>query len=217
MPVAVVFDLDGTLIDSAPDIHATANRVLAEEGLPEMTLDRVRGFIGRGVPVLVARLLEASGAAADAGREAHMTRRFLGLYESAVGLTTAYPGVPEALDRLAARGHRCAICSNKPEGPSRAILRHLRLDHHFPVIVGGDRLPNRKPDPAPLRLAIAEAGGGPAVLVGDSEVDAETAQAAGVPFLLFSEGYRKGPITALPHKAHFQRFEALPGLVAEFG
>jgi phosphoglycolate phosphatase len=214
MRLSVIFDLDGTLIDSAPDIHATANRVLALEGLPDQSFAQVRGFVGRGVPHLVGCLLRSAGAAADPARQERMTAAFLDLYETAVAQTLPYPGVPEALDRLASAGHAMAICTNKPEAPTRAILRHLRLDHHFPVLVGGDRLALRKPDPAPLRLAMRENGGGEAVYVGDSEVDAETAAAAAVPFLLFTEGYRTAPVEALPHAARFSRFDALPELVA---
>jgi phosphoglycolate phosphatase len=214
MSVSVIFDLDGTLIDSAPDIHATANRVLADEGLAAQSLAEVRSFVGRGVPHLVARLLEAAGEPPDPARQARMVAAFLGHYETAVGLTQAFPGAPEALDRLAAAGHRLAICTNKPEAPTRAVLRHLGLDHHFPVVVGGDRLAQRKPDPAPLLLARRENGGGPALFVGDSEVDAETAAAAGLPFLLYTEGYRTAPADTLPHAGRFADFGDLAGLVA---
>ena len=212
---AVIFDLDGTLIDSAPDIHAASNRVLAEAGFAPLTLAQVRSFIGKGVPHLVARLLQASGEAPDGPQHAAMVARFTARYESAVGLTRPYPGVVAALDALAAGGLELGLCTNKPVAPARAVLRHLGLDHHFKVLIGGDSLPQRKPDPAPLLATLAALGGGVAVYVGDSEVDAATAAAARLPFALFTEGYRKTPVADLPHAAAFADFATLPGIIAD--
>ncbi|MDP4034447.1 MAG: phosphoglycolate phosphatase [Pseudorhodobacter sp.] len=211
----VIFDLDGTLIDSAPDIHAASNRVLAAEGFAPLSLPQVRSFIGKGVPHLVARLLEASGEAPNGPRHAAMVARFSASYESAVGLTRPYPGVAAALDALAATGLRLGLCTNKPVAPARAVLRHLGLNHHFAALIGGDSLPQRKPDPAPLLAVLAALGGGAAVYVGDSEVDAATAAAARLPFALFTEGYRKTPVADLPHAAAFADFAALPGIIAK--
>lgn len=215
----VIFDLDGTLIDSAPDIHATANTVLAEDGLGPLDLATVRGFVGRGVPHLVDRLLEAHGVR-DPARAARMVAAFTDRYEAAVTLTRPYPGVPAALAALTAAGHTLGICTNKPVAPARAILRHLGLLDVFSVIIGGDSLRQRKPDPAPLILAIEDAavvagGAGPSLYVGDSEVDAQTAQAAGIPLALFSGGYRKTPIHQLPHRVAFDDFGQLSGIVAD--
>lgn len=213
MTLAVVFDLDGTLIDSAPDIHAAANRLLEGEGLAPLPFEAVRAMIGRGVPWLMGQLLAAAGQAADADRVARMAARYVDGFEAAVTLTRPYPGVQAALDRLAADGHPMAICTNKPMLATRAVLRHLGLDGYFAAVIAGDSLAERKPHPAPLRAAVAALGGGPAVYVGDHEVDAETAAGAGVPFLLFTEGYRATPVAALSRRA-FADFAALPGLVA---
>ncbi len=212
-PAALVFDLDGTLIDSAPDIHATANKVFLAKGLQPFAFDVVRGFIGNGVGVLVARLLQFQGQDAHGALHGEMVADFVRIYEEAVDLTTLYPGVAEALTRLRAGGHRLAICTNKPERPARSVLRHFGLDGHFEGLVGGDSLPVRKPDPAPLQAAIWALGGGPALFVGDSEVDAQTALAAGVPLVLFSGGYRSTPATALGARLVFDDFRALPGLL----
>jgi len=208
----VIFDLDGTLIDSAPDIHAASNRVLAKDGLPPLSFDQVRSFIGKGVPHLVARLLDASGEAADGPRHAAMVARFTAGYEDAVGLTRPYPGVLDALDALA--GRRLGICTNKPLAPTLAVLRHLGMEARFAAILGGDSLPVRKPDPAPLLATRERLGGGPVVYVGDSEVDAQTAAAAGLPFALYTRGYRHTPVADLPHDAAFDDFAELPGIVA---
>jgi phosphoglycolate phosphatase len=213
-PLALVFDLDGTLIDSAPDIHAAANRVFAARGLPGFAFDTVRGFIGNGVAVLVSRLLAHQGLPDHGPLQADLVRDFISIYEEAFDLTKLYPGVAEALDRLADAGHRLAICTNKPEGPARAALRHFGLAGHFPVVIGGDSLPQRKPDPAPLQAALAGLGGRAALFVGDSEVDAETARAAAVPLALFTGGYRKAAPEALGARLIFDHHAALPRLVA---
>jgi len=214
---AVIFDLDGTLIDSAPDIHAAANRVLRAEGLDEQSFAQVRSFIGRGVPHLIRQLLIAAGHGDDDARHARMAESFVAGYDEAVGLTLPYPGVAETLESLRAAGHPLGICTNKPEAATRAVLAHLSLDAPFSVIVGGDSHPVRKPDPAPLHLAVSRLGRPNAIFVGDSEVDAETAQAAGLPFLLFTGGYRKSPVEALPQAGRFSHHADLPALIAAQG
>lgn len=213
---ALIFDLDGTLIDSVPDVHAASNEVLAENGFAPLTLMQVRGFIGRGVPHLVHCLLEASGAGGDELLQARLTAAFIARYDGAVGLTALFPGVREALTAFRAAGHPLAICTNKPLAPTSAVLRHFEIEPLFAAIIGGDSLPARKPDPAPLLKAHQMLGGGRALYVGDSEVDAETAQRTGLPFLLFTEGYRKAPVSALPHAIAFSDFAMLPGIVAHW-
>ena len=210
--IPLIFDLDGTLVDSAPDIHAAVNRMLADAGEPPLSPETVRSFIGNGVPTLITRVIHARGHAPDATRQADWERTFLLHYEAdSATLTTLYPGVFAALQALAALGHPLALCTNKPEAPARHILDAFGLTPLFPTLIGGDSLPTRKPDPAPL---LAATGGHPALFVGDSEVDAETALAARVPFLLFTEGYRKSPVEALPHADRFAHFDELPALVA---
>lgn len=185
----LVFDLDGTLIDSAPDIHAAVNHVFAMHGLSPLSFAQVRGFIGNGVGVLLERCLNANGLPPDGALHARLSEDFIEIYETAYTLTSLYPGVEAAL--TAVSSHPMAICTNKPEGPTRSVLQHFGILHRFPVIVGGDTLPQRKPDPAPLQEAIRRLDHGPVFFVGDSEVDAETARRAGVPLLLFTGGYRK--------------------------
>jgi len=210
---SVIFDLDGTLIDSVPDVHALANRVLAEHSFGPLTLPQVRGFIGKGVPHLIERLLEAVGEDPSGPRHAPMVARFTEGYLNAVTLTTCYPGVIAALDALLAMGCPLGICTNKPLVPTRAVLKHLGLTGYFTTVTGGDSLTTRKPDAAPLHATVKAMGEGPALFVGDSETDAATAQNAAVPFLLFTEGYRKAPAKDLPHDALFSDFADLPGLV----
>ncbi len=212
--VGLIFDLDGTLIDSAPDIHATANKVFIAKGLQPFPFATVRGFIGNGVGVLVSRLLADQGQPDTGDLHRDMVNTFISNYEEAVDLTVVYPGVAKALDTLSALDHPMAICTNKPEGPARAVLAHFGLLHHFPVLVGGDSLPQRKPDAAPLLAAKSRLGVTAALFVGDSEVDAETSASAAVPFALYSQGYRKTPVDALGAKGIFDHYDALPALVA---
>jgi phosphoglycolate phosphatase len=213
MSRAVVFDLDGTLIDSAPDIHAAANLLMDRHGFARFTPAETRSFIGSGVPHFIDRCLRARDRAQDAALHAQLVEEFMADYETSVTLTEVYPGVPEALARLASDGVPMGLCTNKPQGPARAVLRHLRLSEHFPVIVGGDSLPVRKPDPAPLRAAIEAVEGHDVIFVGDSEIDAETAQRAGVPFALYTEGYRKTGVAAIAPAGAFSDFADLPGMV----
>jgi phosphoglycolate phosphatase len=207
----IVFDLDGTLIDSAPDIRALANAILAREGAAPLTLEETRSFIGNGAAVFVTRMRAARGI--PDGQQLRLLSDFLSGYDAAVDLTVPYPAVPAALAALRAEGHRLGVCTNKPVRPCRAVLQHLGLLACFDATVGGDSTPHAKPDPTPLRAAFEALGSGHCLYVGDSEIDAETAARAGIPFLLFTEGYRKSAVSEMNHVARFDRFERLPGLV----
>ncbi|WP_297771317.1 phosphoglycolate phosphatase [uncultured Roseovarius sp.] len=212
---AVIFDLDGTLIDSAPDIHAAANTLMAQHGFAPFTPAETRSFIGSGVPHFITCCLRARDRAGDAALRAQLIAEFIELYETAVTLTQVYPGVADALMTLTAEPYALGLCTNKPVMPARAVLAHLALDAHFPVVIGGDSLTVRKPDPAPLRAAVAGLGARDVVYVGDSEVDAETAARAGLPFALYTQGYRKGPVADIAHDRAFDDFAELPGIVAD--
>lgn len=215
MTAAVVFDLDGTLIHSAPDIHLAAAKALGDFGLEPLDLKTITSFIGNGLPVLSDRVMNARGI--GKGQRAEFHACIAGHYDAVNGqLTRLYPGVAEALSSLAARGHPLGLCTNKPEGPTRDILRAVGLGSVFSSLVCGDTLAVKKPDPDPLVACFAELGG-EGVYVGDSEIDAETALRAGVPFALFTEGYRKAPTSALPHAIAFSDFSRLPNIVAEMG
>ena len=214
-PLTLVFDLDGTLIDSVPQIQKTANIVFESKELPTIPQAVIRDFVGNGLSVLVSRTMAWLGLEADPPLHANLVARFTSIYEEAFDLTTLYPGVSTALQELSAAGHRLAICTNKPLAPTRAVLRHFGLLAQFPVVIGGDSLPQRKPDPAPLRAALGALGPGKALFIGDSEVDAETAQAAKVPLLLYSRGYRKAPLEALGARLIFDDHAALPRLIED--
>jgi len=210
MKVAV-FDLDGTLLDTAPDIHVCAVKALATEGLGPITLAQARAFIGSGAPMFVTRALTALGADPAGALHARVLAAFLSVYDDAAALTRPYPGAIAALDALRDAGWRLGICTNKPERPARLLLEHFGLMDRFGSLVGGDTLPVRKPDPAPLRHALAGLGTERGLYIGDSEVDAATARAAGLPFALFTGGYRKAPVSEVPHDWSFDDHTALPG------
>lgn len=215
---AVIFDLDGTLVDSVPDIHAAVAAFLTERGHPPLDLATVTGFVGNGVPVLLERVLRAVGEAHDAAAVAAVEPRFLAIYGAEPSaLSRLFPGVADVLGELAASGFRLGVCTNKPAGPTHQVLADFGIDGRFAAVVGGDTLPQRKPDPAPLRRVADLLGVEMAAVayVGDSEVDAATAAAARVPFLLFTEGYRKTPVEELPHHARFDDFARLPGLLRD--
>lgn len=211
---AIIFDLDGTLIDSAPDIHAAVNRLLASEDLPKLTLPQVVSFIGEGTAVLMGRVMDAVGLPPDPVLHKRLLAAFMADYEQAVTLTRLYPHVPETLETLAMTGWQIGLCTNKPLAPTRSILAHFGLTDRFAAIIAGDSLRQRKPDPAPLRATVKALGGTEVVYVGDSETDAECAARASLPLALFTRGYRKRPVSELAHAAAFETYTDLPAIAA---
>ena len=199
-PELVVFDLDGTLVDSAADIRNALNLALAADGLPGIALEAVRLMIGRGPEVLLQRALAHLGESADAGRVAHLTAAFRQHYtEQGHGQSRLLPGAADCLTALAQQGIRAAVCSNKPTPNCVQVLEELGIAHHFESIQGsGDGLP-LKPDPAPLKAIIDRLGvpAGATLYVGDSETDIATARGAAVPVVIVKGGYSAAPPGAM--------------------
>lgn len=201
MITAVIFDLDGTLVDSAPDIQVAVNKLLACAARPPLSLDAVTTMIGDGAPRLVERAFEATGNRPSPEDVPVLTRRFLGFYEGhTTDLTHPYPGVTEALERLRAAERRLGICTNKPERPTRELLRDLDLARFFGAVFGGDTIDGiRKPDPRLIQAVLGALGADPSetVMVGDNANDVGAARAAGIPVILRAGGYTPIPAEEL--------------------
>jgi phosphoglycolate phosphatase len=209
----VAFDLDGTLADTAPDIALALNHALGTIGRPAIDSATVRTMIGDGARNLIRRALAATGGSDEALVE-QVYPTYVAFYaDHPCQGTRPFPGVERALDDLARQGVRLAICTNKPERVSLALLDAFRWTARFAAIVAGDTLGVRKPDAAPLRQATA--GARRAILVGDSLIDAETARAAAVPFLAVSFGYSHVPASGFGADAVIDRFDQLiPTLIS---
>ena len=190
MPLAI-FDLDGTLVDSAPDIHAALNRLMQAQGLAPFPLAEVTAMIGDGAHALLAKAFAARGRALDAA----LVPGFLAdLEANSAVLTRPYPGMVGALEALSAGGWQLAICTNKPMAATRALLAELDLAAHFALILGGDSLAVKKPDPGHVRgvlegLGVAAAD---AVMIGDHQNDIRAARGAGVRSVFAAWGYGDG-------------------------
>jgi phosphoglycolate phosphatase len=213
-PALVVFDLDGTLIDSAPDMHRAVNLMLADLGCAPLTLPDIRTMVGDGASALIARALAARQCLTADPTKA--LEQFLEHYEAdPTGATRTFPGVPETLERLQASGLTLAVCTNKPARLTQMILARLRIDRYFVRVVSGDSIPFRKPDPRAL-LEVLNGFATPkaaTLMVGDSEVDAATAHAASVPFVLMTYGYHRGPIGEISSIATLDHFRELATLL----
>ena len=214
---ALAFDLDGTLVDSAPDITTAVNRLLAELDRPPLALAEVRRLVGDGIAVLLGRALAAGGAVIEESRLPAIHERYRDLYIATAAVETRpYPRVPETLARLRADGHRMVVCTNKVQRSSLVVLEAFDLLRYFDGVAGGDQVPARKPDPAHLRAALALAGAaeGPAVMIGDGINDVKAAHAAGWPCLLYPSGYGEHPPQALGAELVLGEFAEIPSALA---
>lgn len=212
----VAFDLDGTLVDTAPDLVRALNAAVMPRGLDAVPLEAVRLMVGRGARALIREAYaRARMPLGDAELEEALAL-FLQVYQEGIAeLSRPFPGVEAALDRLAASGARLSICTNKPSFLASALLDELALTSRFERVVGPDDVAAKKPDPGHLTAAFGGARPDRSVLVGDSETDALAARAAGVPFVLYVHGYNEKPVEALrPDRLleHYDRLEdALTG------
>lgn len=212
----IVFDLDGTLIESAPAICDIANSLMDEFDLPPLDVPEARSLIGNGAGVFLERVLKARNAYSPTQFQGQL-EKFMALYAAAPpDANRPMPGSESAMKMLASAGHSLAICTNKPMAPTRALIEALGWRSLISLVIAGDTLPERKPHPAPLLKAASDLGQPLTFYVGDSEVDAATAEAARIPFLLFTEGYRTSPVSSLKHDAAFESFDELPSLVSAY-
>ena len=189
---ALIFDLDGTLIDSIGDIRAALNHVLTAHGRPKLDIDAVRAMTGDGIAMLVERGFAATGAISDPTTLDAAVRDALAAYTARpTAQTFTYPGVVEALEAFRAAGLRMAICTNKAEALTHLVLHELGLAPFFGTVIGGDSLPQRKPDPEPVLACLVGLDVAPqeTLFVGDSRNDVLSARAAGLPVVLIPSGY----------------------------
>lgn len=214
----LICDLDGTLIDSVPDLAAAVNALLAELERPPLTERAVARMVGDGVAKLVERALIASGLSPDADALAGHVARYMAIYDGTLmARTRPYPGVVETLTGLREAGWRLAICTNKPEGPTRAILQALDLGVLFEAVAGGDSYPVRKPDAGHILGLLREMDAEPAgaVMLGDGVNDVAAARAAGLPVIAVAHGYGTVPADELGADIVLAAFEDLPRALAD--
>jgi phosphoglycolate phosphatase len=212
----IVFDLDGTLVDTAPDLVDTLNVILAREGLPPVPFAMARNMIGGGARLLIERGLKAEGRSGTKAEVDQLYNDFVAHYaDHLADRSLPFPGAVAAMDRLALHGCRFAICTNKLEWLSVRLLDALGLSTRFAATCGQDTFGVQKPDPAILLQTIQRAGGSPArsVMVGDSVNDINVAHAAGVPVVAVDFGYTETPVSQLGPDRIIQHFDELPGAV----
>ena len=210
MQQALVFDLDGTLVDSLPDLRAALNEMLRGLARRELSANEVRGMIGDGSHALVGRALRATGEVVDL-ENAH--QRFLDIYEAApTRLSRLYPDVETTLRALVELGARLAVCTNKQQAATLAVLEGFNIAKYFEVIVGGDIVPFRKPDPRHLLAALDQLRVSPteSVMIGDNENDHAAGRAAGTAVILMRYGYMRVPPETLAPDAWLDQFADIP-------
>ncbi len=216
-PLTLVFDLDGTLVDTAPDLAGAMNAVLLANGRPPVPPADVRHMVGRGARALIERGFEVTGGAVNPDAlDAHFDH-FIAHYGAHVAdASMPFPGVRNVLTRLKAAGHRLGVCTNKPEALAISLLEALDLHGFFGAILGADTLDVRKPNPRHLSETVRRIGGqmSRAVMIGDSEVDAETARNAGVPAVIFTFGYTQFDPTTFGAAALLDGYDGLEAALA---
>ncbi|MFZ5932199.1 MAG: phosphoglycolate phosphatase [Pseudomonadota bacterium] len=216
----IVFDLDGTLVDTAPDLTAALNHVLLSEGRLALPQAEVRNLVGHGARALIERGMNLNGQMPSEPELQRMLKLFLHFYgDNIANHSTLFPGVIETLEFFRAAQARLGVCTNKPTGLTCALLAALDMQHHFEAILGSDSLSVRKPDPQHLLETILQAGGDPAraIMVGDSATDVDTAKAANIPVVAVSFGYTQTPVRELGADVVIDTFndlrEVLPRLL----
>ncbi len=210
----IVFDLDGTLIDTAPDLVRALNETMDLEGLPRVPLSIVRRMVGQGARVLIERAAGLANVQFSVERLDQLTKAFVEFYRADIARDSRpFPGLEAALDTLAATGAKFAVCTNKRTDLSQQLLDELKLSERFSVIVGADAVEHRKPHPDHYRAAVTRAGGNVrrSIMIGDTAADVGTARAAGAPVVVVRFGYcEEESCERLGADAIIDRFSELP-------
>ena len=212
----IAFDLDGTLVDTAPDLVRALNAAIMPAGLSEVPLDAVRPMVGRGARALILRAYEREGLAQpDEETTDAKLDVFLKVYADGIAdLSRPFEGVEASLDQLAEGGAELSICTNNPGWLARPVMEELNLADRFVRITGADDGPEKKPSALHLDTAIGGKADSRTVMVGDSDPDVGTARAAGAPVVLFSEGYSEKPASTLGADRLFSHWHQAPELIA---
>ncbi|NUB25418.1 HAD-IA family hydrolase [Azospirillum brasilense] len=213
----VVFDLDGTLIDSARDMTRVLNRTLSRFARPTLTEAQVRGMVGDGSAALVRQAFAATGDALTDEALQPALADYLDAYFQDDESAVLYPGVPETLKGLADGGVKLGLCTNKPERITRKLLDTLGLSPLFGALAGGDTLPVKKPDGRHLSWVVEALGGGSAAMVGDNRNDVKAARAAGLPVVAMTYGYPRMPVQELGADILLDRIADLPDALRRLG
>jgi len=216
-PLTLVFDLDGTLVDTAPDLIGTLAWLLEAEGLSPVDLARARDLIGHGMRPMVEKAMKEQGRGEDKAEVDAVFARYLVAYEARIARESRpYPGLVASLDRLVSQGFRLAVCTNKTQRLAVKLLDELGLARRFAFIAGADTYPVRKPDPGHILMTLTDAGGDPAraIMIGDSETDIRAAQAAKIPVIAFSVGYTAIPLAELGPDVILDHYDGLDAAVA---
>lgn len=212
----IVFDLDGTLVDTYPDLIGTLSWLLESEGLEGIDFDEARKLIGHGMRPMVEKALKLKGRGETKAEVDEVFARYIAVYETRLTRDSRpFPGMIEALDRLAGEGMVLAVCTNKVQRLARQLLEELDMAHRFAVIAGADTYSVRKPDPGHILMTVRDAGGDPAraVMVGDSDTDIRAAQAASVPVIAYSGGYTAIPLPSLGPDVIIDHYDDLAAAV----
>lgn len=212
----IVFDLDGTLVDTYPDLIGTLSWLLESEGLEGIDFDEARKLIGHGMRPMVEKALKLKGRGQSQAEVDEVFARYIAVYETRLTRDSRpFPGMIEALDRLAGEGMVLAVCTNKVQRLARQLLEELDMARRFAVIAGADTYAVRKPDPGHILMTLRDAGGNPAraVMVGDSDTDIRAAQAAGVPVIAYSGGYTAVPLASLDPTVIIDHYDDLVATV----
>lgn len=213
----IVFDLDGTLIDTAPDLVDTLNVVFAREGWPPVPYATARNQIGGGAKMMIQRGVAAEGIVIAPAKLEQLFAEFIAHYDEHIAdRSRPFPGLIDALDELASRGCRLAVCTNKLERLSMRLLKRLNLAEHFAFVCGQDTFGTQKPDPEVLRRTVVAAGGNvaQAIMIGDSITDIRTARAAGIPVIAVDFGYSDRPVSELDPDRIISHFAQLQPAIA---
>ena len=216
---AVVFDLDGTLVDSAPGLQTAVNSVLEEQDCPPLGLEDVKLMIGEGIPALIDKAFARQGRTLSEKETNRVAKQFRDIYAvCGPRETPLFPGARDSLNRLTSFGIALGLCTNKPQRSTEPLLDALNIDHYFPAVFGGDLLAGiRKPDPRHVLAVLGRLGidASEAVMVGDSPHDVDAGQGAGMPVIAVTYGYSLGPVDALGADYFIDNLTELPVLLAD--